>query len=217
MLFDMDGTLVDSNPAHTTAWMRALRACGVNLGYEVVHDQIGKGADHLVPDLVGDDLAARCGETAKRLHDHIYTREYLPRLRLFTSANPLFAELRQRECRLAIVSSSKKPELDRLISQVAGPIDVVICGDDAPRTKPDPALWRVALHRLDLPASAAMIVGDSPYDFQAARALSLVGAGILTGGFTEERLRRAGAAQVYQDLDDFRMHLDDWIPIPRAA
>jgi HAD superfamily hydrolase (TIGR01509 family) len=217
MLFDLDGTLVDSVPAHTAAWMRALRACGAQLTYDAVHDQIGKGADQLVPDLVGDEAAARCGETAIRLHDRIYSREYLPRLRVFPAANMLFRELREQGCRIAIVSSARKPEVDRLVSQFAGPLDVVLCADDVPRAKPDPALWRVAMQRLNLGPDQVVAVGDSPYDFQAARSLGIAGAGVLTGGFAEERLRRAGASRVYQDLDDLRTHLGDWLPLPRAA
>jgi HAD superfamily hydrolase (TIGR01509 family) len=217
MLFDLDGTLVDSVSAHTTTWMRALRVCGVDLTYDAVHDQIGKGSDQLVPDLVGDEVAARCGETAIRLHDRIYTRECLPRLRVFPSVNPLFATLRQQGCRIAVVSSARRAELDRLVSQIAGPIDVVVCGEDVPRTKPDPALWRVALHRLNLPANQALAVGDSPYDFEAAKALGLKGIGVLTGGFSEERLRRAGARQVYEDIDDLHRHLGDWLPLPKVA
>ncbi|MBC7545927.1 MAG: HAD hydrolase-like protein, partial [Candidatus Sericytochromatia bacterium] len=108
MLFDMDGTLVDSVPAHVAAWMRALRACGSQLTYEAVHDQIGKGADQLIPDLVGDERAIRYGEAATRLHDLIYTREFLARLRIFPNVRPLFESLRNHGCRIAIVSSAKR-------------------------------------------------------------------------------------------------------------
>jgi HAD superfamily hydrolase (TIGR01509 family) len=217
VLFDMDGTLVDSVPAHTNAWMRALRACGTNLTYAAVHDQIGKGADHLVPDLVGDAVAVRCSETAIRLHDRIYAREFLPRLRLFPGVNPLFAALRDQGCRIAIVSSARKRELDWLISQIAGPLDAVVCGEDVPATKPDPALWAAALAKLGLSAHQAIAVGDSPHDFRAARPIGLTGAGVLSGGFSAEQLQRAGASVVYQDLDDFRAHLGDWLPLSRVA
>lgn len=217
LLFDLDGTLVDSVPAHTTTWIRALRVCGVEVPYDAVHDQIGKGADHLVPDLVGDDVAARCGDTAIRLHERIFARECLPRLRIYPSVHPLFAALRQLDCRIAVVSSAKRLTVDRLISQIAGPLDAVVCSEDVPRTKPDPALWRMALHRLGLAPSQALAVGDSPYDFESAQALGLAGIGVLTGGFSEERLRRAGARQVYGDLDEVRRHLGDWLPLPRVA
>jgi HAD superfamily hydrolase (TIGR01509 family) len=217
MLFDMDGTLVDSVPAHVSAWMRALRACGTQLTYQVVHDQIGKGADQLVPDLVGDETAARCGEAAMRLHDRIYTKECLPHLRIFPGVRPLFDALRDRGCRIAIVSSARRSELDRLVSQIAGPIDTVVCGDDVPRSKPDPALWRMALHRLGLTADQAMAIGDSPYDFTSAQPLGLLGTGVLTGGFPADTLLQAGARCVYADLDDLRWHLGDLLPLPKAA
>ena len=217
VLFDMDGTLVDSVPAHVAAWMRALRACGAQLTYAAIHDQIGKGADQLIPDLVGDDVAARCGDAAMRLHDHIYTREFLPKLRLYPSVPPLFEALRRQGCRIAIASSARRPELDRLVSQIPGGVDVLVCGEDVPRSKPDPALWRVALARLAVPPNQAMVVGDSPYDFVSARALGIVGAGVLTGGFTADVLLRAGARFVYEDLDTLRHHLGDWLPLPKAA
>ncbi|MBC7543461.1 MAG: HAD family hydrolase, partial [Candidatus Sericytochromatia bacterium] len=116
-----------------------------------------------------------------------------------------------------IVSSAKRNELDRLVSQIPGPIDAVICGDDVPRTKPDPALWQAALTRLGVTASEAVVIGDSPSDFTAAQALGMTGAGVLTGGFAADRLQRAGARFVYEDLDDLRRHLGDWLPLPKAA
>lgn len=217
MLFDMDGTLVDSVPAHIKAWTRALRACGANLPPEAIHPEIGKGADHLIEDLVGPVQAHRCADTAQRLHSLIFTREFLPRLRVFPSVNGLFADLRRRDCRIAIVSSAKRAHLDRLIKQIAAPIDLVVSGDDVRATKPDPALWQVALDRLAIQADQAIMVGDSPHDFTAAAPLGLIGVGVLTGGFRDETLVRAGARRIYADLDELRRHLGDWLPIPMTA
>ena len=170
VIFDVDGTLVDSNDGHTRAWVDALDEFGYEVAYESVRPLIGMGGDKVLPILTGisaDDLK---GERIAERREEIFAERYLPKVRPFPGARELLVRLRQEGLRLAVASSSKEEMLKRLLSLVGAEdlLDAKTSSDDAQNSKPDPDIVKAALRRLGLPAESAVMVGDTPYDIEAA-------------------------------------------------
>jgi HAD superfamily hydrolase (TIGR01509 family) len=201
VIFDIDGTLVDSVDLHACTWQRALARFGHELSYAEVRWQIGKGGDQLlatlVPGIAGDEAR---GIEAYR--SRIFRRWGLPRVVAFPRVRDLFLHLRARGHRIALASSAKAEELAAYerIARITDLLDASTSADDVEATKPEPDIFAVALGRLG--ASEAVVVGDTPYDAEAAGRLGLRTLGVLCGGFPEETLRAAGCLEIYRDPAD---------------
>jgi HAD superfamily hydrolase (TIGR01549 family) len=199
IIFDVDGTLVDSNDAHARAFEEALR-----VPFERVRPLIGMGADKLIPALIGRYDAA-LAERKKA----IFKQRYLPRLSAFPQVQALFQALKRKGARLAVASSAGKDELDALL-EVAGVqrwLEERTNADDAARSKPDPDIVRSALAKLGLPARDCAMVGDTPYDAEAAARAGVAFIGLRCGGWDEADLRPA--VTVLSDPAELLRKIDD--------
>jgi HAD superfamily hydrolase (TIGR01509 family) len=188
VILDVDGTLVDSNDAHAHAFVEAFSAEGHPVGFSEVRRLIGKGADKLIPELIG-----RYEESLAERKKAIFRERYLPGLRPFPGVKDLLERLRQMGLRLVVASSAGKDELDALLA-VAGAQDYLEArtdADDAERSKPDPDIVQAALRRLKLPAAACVMVGDTPYDAAACAAAGVAFIGLTCGGWPADRLQPA--------------------------
>lgn len=199
VLFDVDGTLVDTNPAHVEAWCRACTALGLPVPPDRVASEVGQGGDRLVLALFGPSIAAQYG-TALR---ESATAEFLALSRtrefpLFPGVLELFAALRARGIRTALATSSSPAQLAALIPPDLA--DAVVTGDEVENTKPAPDIVLAAVKKLGLVPAQCIYVGDTPYDAQAATAAGVVAHGVLTGGYSEGALRAAGARYVWRDI-----------------
>ena len=200
ILFDLDGTLVDSNELHVRAWTEAFRDVGHAVDADAVRKQIGKGADHLVPALVpGADA-----ETARTLgdrHGEIFKTRYLDLVRPFPHAHDLLARVHDSGRKVVFASSASKGELDHY-ADLLGATTIMAAGtsiDDVTRSKPAPDIFAVALGKLDgVAASAALAVGDSPYDERSASASGVATVAVRSGGFSDDEL--SGAIALYDDV-----------------
>lgn len=211
-IFDVDGTLVDSVDLHAHAWQDAFRDFGHDVGFDEVRGQIGKGGDQLMPVFLGpEELEARGKELEKHRSEVMKTR-YLPEVRGFPGVRDLFLRLRERGIRIALASSAKAEEL-QTYKERAGITDLVeveTSSDDAERSKPYPDIFQAALSRLEgIEASEAVVIGDTPYDAEAAGKAGLRSIGVLCGGFPEADLRAAGCVAIYKDPADLLARLDE--------
>lgn len=209
VILDVDGTLVDSNDAHTRAWLEALSQHGHKCSYEEIRCRIGMGSDHLLPELIGVEKETPEGKRISEAWSEIFEREYLPKLEAFPRTRELLLALKQQGMKLVVASSAEKEMLDQLL-EIAGANDLVedtTSSDDAESSKPDPDIVNAALDSIGLPASEVIMLGDTPYDIEAARKLGIGTIALRCGGWDDEGLK--GAVAVYDDPAGLLAHLDD--------
>lgn len=199
MIFDIDGTLVDSNYLHVDAWQHALQELGHDVPAWRVHRAIGMGSDKLLPALIGDDETALRGEEARALHSAFFqARRH--RLRPLPGARELLSSVRDAG-RLVVLATSAAPrELEALLEALASDApSVVTSGDDVAASKPDPDVLGVALREAGVPRERAVFVGDAVWDAEASTRAGIPFVGVRSGGTAGERLLAAGARSVYDD------------------
>jgi HAD superfamily hydrolase (TIGR01509 family) len=216
VIFDVDGTLVDSNDLHVEAWREAFRCYGKELSFEELHGQMGKGGDQLMPVFCSKGELERFGEELEQRRVELFKSDYLPRVRPFPRVRELFERIKADGLQIALASSAKEDELERhkKSMRVEDLLEVATSADDAERSKPHPDIFQAALAGLKGVAPAeAVVVGDTPYDVQAAAKAGIPAVGLLSGGFPEESLREAGAVAVYRDVSDL---LDNYEESPLA-
>jgi HAD superfamily hydrolase (TIGR01509 family) len=209
VIFDVDGTIVDSNEAHVEAWDRAFRKFGREFPKEKLRQNIGKGADQYLPAFLSPEEMRTIGKQIDQYRSEIFKKELLPRIRPFPKVRELFERIRRDGKQIALASSGKKEDLEVLkkIAQIEELVDCEVTADDADRSKPARDIFAATLHKLNDPPPAAVIaVGDTPYDAEAAKKVGVSTIGLLCGGFTEMELRRAGAIAVYRDPADLLEH-----------
>jgi HAD superfamily hydrolase (TIGR01549 family) len=206
VLLDVDGTLIDSNGAHAASWADAFREFGYDIGAERVRPLIGMGSDKLLPELTGVDIDSDHGRMLTERRAEIFQEWYVPRLRQTRGARGLVDRLRREGLRLVIATSANEDELRPMLRQV-GLEDLLAkktSSDDADNSKPDPDIIIAALQKGRLTPATAIMVGDTPYDIEAARRASLPSVALLSGGWDAEALQ--GAIAIYEDPDDLLRH-----------
>jgi len=211
VLFDVDGTLVDSNDFHAEAWHKAIARFGFDIPVARIRGQIGKGADNLLPALLpADFLEARQAEL-ERYRGELFTRDYLGRIEPFAGVCALFERVASANIRIVLASSGTDDEVSHHLDLI-GCRDLVesrTTRDDAARSKPCPDIFQAALATLDGVAPAeAVMVGDSPYDMIAAGKIGLARIGLLCGGFPAVQLRETGADELYDSPCDLLARFD---------
>lgn len=208
ILLDVDGTLVDSNDAHAHAWVSAFTEAGLDVDFDRVRRCIGMGADKLLPevsDIHEDDTR---GEQISRRRGEIFRREWLPRLKPQRDAARLLAALKDRGFTLVAASSAKRQELQPLLEIAGGAwlMDEQTSSDDADASKPEPDIIHAALERARARPSEAVMIGDTPYDIEAASRAGVGTIAFRCGGWSDEHLRDAIA--IYDGPWDLLARLD---------
>jgi HAD superfamily hydrolase (TIGR01509 family) len=201
VIFDVDGTLVDTVDLHTASWAETLRRFGCEVTHAEVRRQIGKGGDQLMPVFLPPETVERQGEEIEQARKDLFMREYIGKARAFPRVAELFRRLREDGQRIVLASSAKGDELERYaeIAGIQGLFDAATSSDDAERSKPYPDIFQAALRRIaPLGAGDAVVVGDTPWDAEAARKAGLRPVGVLCGGFPETELRAAGCIALYR-------------------
>ena len=218
ILFDIDGTLVDSNDMHVLAWEEAFAGVGSTFDRQVLHDQIGKGTDMLVPTLL-PDLDESGQEKLGEAHGSVFKAKYLNEAKPFPRAHDLLAHVHGRGQQVVLASSASKAELDHYID-LLGARDLVsttTCGDDVKATKPAPDIFATALGNLTgIEADEVIVVGDTPYDIEAAKKCGIAAVALRSGKFTDAVLQEAGAVAIYDDAAALLAAYDQ-SPLGRAA
>jgi HAD superfamily hydrolase (TIGR01509 family) len=204
VIFDVDGTLLDSNDQHALAWLKTFRRFGHEVPFESIRAQLGKGGDQLMPVFLDEEELKARGEEISRYRADLFKREFLPGLQAFPGVRELFERLRAEGHEILLASSATGDELQRYkeIAGVADLIETAISGDDAEHSKPDPDIFQAALRHAAVRPDDAVVVGDTPYDAMAAGRAGVRTIGVLCGLFPEAVLRRAGCSAVYRDPAD---------------
>jgi phosphoglycolate phosphatase-like HAD superfamily hydrolase len=197
IIFDIDGTLVDSNDAHAHAWVDALAEAGHDVAFARVRPLIGMGGDKVLPELVSLDEDSPEGSRIARRRGEIFRSRYFPVVRGLPGAQALVAHLRREGHALAVASSAREEELEGLL-RCAG-VDRLISlrssSSDADDSKPDPDVIHAALRQLGRDASEAIMIGDTPYDIEAARRAGVDAIAFRSGGWSDADL--SGAIAIY--------------------
>lgn len=209
VLFDIDGTLVDSNYVHVDTWSRAFADAGVSVPSWKIHRCIGMDGDKLLETLVGSTDEAVALE-AKDLHDDYYG-EASSKLQILPGARELLQRIAGAGLAVVLATSAPEGELAYLrdLLDVEDIVSVVTSGDDAQVAKPQPEIVQVALKRAGVDPGNAVLIGDSVWDMKASRAAGVVCIGVRSGGIGEDELRAAGAEAVYEDPADIIEHLTE--------
>lgn len=202
VISDVDGTLVDSNDAHANAWQEAFREFGIHVKWEEIRCAIGKGADQLLPQFLTPEQLSEMGTRIHKRKKEIFKNKYFDRIRPLPGVIPLFERLHHDKKTIVLVTSSGMGEATHYVRLlgIERCVRDIITGDDVARTKPYPDLFHLTLDRFHWKPSDAVVLGDTPYDVLAANKIGLPTIAVLTGGFSEESLREAGAVEIYPDL-----------------
>jgi HAD superfamily hydrolase (TIGR01509 family) len=208
VLLDVDGTLVDSNDAHAKAWVQALEESGVAVHSDKVRKLIGKGGDKLLPEAVGIDAYSAKGKRISQRRGEIFERQFLPKLQPFPGARYLLVRMKQQGLRLAVASSAKKDELNGLLQlcNVQDLLEKSTSSDDALSSKPSPDIVQAALAKNYLRAGETILLGDTPYDIEAARQAGVRAVALRCGGWSNADL--SGALAIYDNPIDLLSKFD---------
>ena len=217
LIFDLDGTLVDTVYPHVYAWQRALAEAGMPIDGWRIHRKIGMSGGlftRAVAREIGRELAAEEAEAVQQRHGEIF-RELEPTRRALPGAAALFGRLRAEGVPHGIATSGRRPEIDASLEALGAPPDmVVVARGDVVRAKPEPDLFLTCADRLDVEPEDAYVVGDAVWDLLAARRARMLSVGLLTGGYGEAELGAAGAFRVYRDAAELDTSLDELGVLP---
>jgi HAD superfamily hydrolase (TIGR01509 family) len=205
-ILDIDGTLVDTNYQHAMSWYLAFRQHGVVLPVWRIHRHLGMGGDQLIAAVAGDDVEARAGDDIRAAEGALYLAS-IQSTSVLEGARELIADLKDVGREVVLASSAKAQEVDHYLDLLEARelVDGWTTSADVERTKPEPDLVRAALDGLD--SDEAVMVGDTPWDVEAAEKAGIPTVAVLTGGFSEAELREAGAVAVFTSIVELRREL----------
>jgi HAD superfamily hydrolase (TIGR01509 family) len=209
VLFDVDGTLVDSNDAHARAWVAAFAEHGITVDLAQARKCIGMGGDKLMPEVSGVQRDSPSGTAIASRRAEIFAERFLPHLKPFSNSERLVAALKDRGHTVVAASSAPRKELGALLA-VAGVdalMDATTSSDDAQESKPEPDIIQAALKRAKAAAANAVMIGDTPYDVEASQRAGVAVIAFRCGGWDDEALR--GAIAVYDGPWDLLSQLDE--------
>jgi HAD superfamily hydrolase (TIGR01509 family) len=210
-ILDVDGTLVDTNYHHAIAWYRAFRQHGIVLPIWRIHRHIGMGGDQLVPALCGEDVEDERGDEIRAAEKPLYL-SLIDEVEPFEGARDLIAELRERGHTVVLASSAKENEVDHYLDVLDARelAHAWTTSADVEATKPAPDLVHAALAKAAADGEGAVVMlGDSTWDCEAAARAGLETVALLTGGYSDEELRAAGAVAVFESLAELRARLGE--------
>lgn len=208
ILFDIDGTLIDSNDRHAQCWVDAFAHFGKEVSWDAIRSQIGKGGDLLVPDTLDAREMREIGDELKKYRGELWKREYMKTVQPFPGAVEAIRAIEGRGVKIAFASSSNPDEVEYYV-ELLGVEDLLegtTSKEDAKFSKPSPEIFQAALERVNGDPARTLVVGDTPYDILAAHRMGAAIAAVRCGGFTEQSLAKAeflfdDVAAVAKELD----------------
>lgn len=219
ILFDIDGTLVDSNDFHVSAWQEAFARHGHELTRQTIQEQIGKGGDNLVPALLSE-AGPELQREIDKAHGEVFKGRYLPQVKPFPGARELLERTKRSSRKAVLASSAARDELEHHVETLEARdlIYETTSKDDVDRSKPAPDIFSAALSKLEgVAPEEALVIGDTPYDMQAARRCGIPAIAVRSGGFSDAALREAGASLVYENVAELLARFDELLPSEAPA
>jgi HAD superfamily hydrolase (TIGR01549 family) len=207
-ILDVDGTLVDTNYQHALAWYRALRSHDVTIPIWRLHRHVGMGGDKFVGAVAGDEVEERLGDELRAEWERLFD-EVIDEVAPLEGARDLIVDLKERGRPVVIASSSVQKHLDHFLDLLDARelADSWTTKDDVESSKPEPDLVNAALDKAG--TGEAVMIGDTPWDVEAARKAGVETICVVTGGFSDQELREAGAAAVFESIEELRGRLDE--------
>lgn len=207
-IFDIDGTLVDTNYQHALAWYRAFRQQGVIMPIWQIHRAIGIGSDRIVEMLAGERVEQALGETLRAAQGPLY-QEMIGEVEPMNGAHELLRDLKEAGHAIILASSAEEKDAERYIDLLEAEsfIDGYTTSADVKASKPEPDIVNAAIQKAG--GGPAVMIGDSTWDCKAATRAQVPSIGVLTGGFSEQELTEAGATVVFDSVEHLRAHLSD--------
>lgn len=202
VIFDIDGTLIDSVDAHAEAWQKAFKKFGKDIQFYELRRQVGKGGDTFLPVFLLQKEIREFGKKVEEARGEIFKKQYLSKIKPFPKVRELFLEIKSGGGKIALASSAKEDELEeyKKIANIGDLIEEQTSTDDAKASKPEPDIFLAAIKKLNgVKADEAVIIGDTAYDAEAAVKARIKVVGVLTGGWARSELLKTGCAEVYQD------------------
>jgi HAD superfamily hydrolase (TIGR01549 family) len=209
VVFDVDGTLIDSNDVHARSWVDAFREINKHVDFPAIRRQIGKGGDQLLPVFLDEGEIKSIGAALEKRRGEILKEAYLNTIKPFPGVRDLFLRLRDHGIKIALASSAKQDELAffKELAKIEDLVDVEASSDGAENSKPAPDIFTAVLSRLKaFSPPEIIVVGDTPYDALASGKAGLKCIGLRCGGFPEADLKQAGCISVYQNPNDLLAH-----------
>ncbi len=213
VIFDIDGTLLDSVDLHAQAWQEAFQHFGHEIPFTDIRSQIGKGGDQLLPVFLSPEEVKEQGKALEEFRGQLFKDKYLSHVKPFPCVRELFEKVKACGQQVALASSAKQDQLEAFerIANIQDLVQVQTSSADAKRSKPHPDIFQAALDRLgqEVTPADAIVVGDSPHDAEAATRAGLRTIGVLCGGFAEPDLRKAGCIAIYSGPEDLLRRYDE--------
>ncbi len=220
IIFDIDGTLIDSVDAHAEAWVVAFKQFGYTVGFEEMKQKIGKGGEFVIEDVFSPEEVEAKGEQIHSFRSQYYHDNFLKQVQPLPKVRELFERIREDGLRI-LLATSAQPESAEHYIELLGVKDLIegcTTTGDVKKAKPNPDIFETVLAKLDgITADQVIVVGDSPYDAEAAAKAFLQTVGVLTGGFSEEQLKSAGCIAIYKDPADLLAYYTDSPLSPKRA
>jgi len=209
VILDIDGTLLLSNEAHAMAFTEAAETLGIGADYSQVLRLIGKGSDKLIPEAFGIDEESALGRDLAGLKGKLFRERYLPHLFPTPGARALLQKLKSKGLTLVVATSSRRDDVSRLLERagVKDLIDDTTTADDAGASKPDPDILQAAVKKISVSPEQAIMLGDTPYDVEAANGAHIRCIAVRCGGWNDESLQ--GAVFIFDDPADVLAHFEE--------
>ena len=211
-IFDIDGTLIDSVDFHAEAWRQTFLRFGRDIPFADIRAQIGKGGDQLLPVFFSEREIALIGKVMEKTRGNIFKEEFLAKIKPFPGVRPLFERMKRDGLKIALASSAKKDEVEHYakLLEIEDLIEAGTSTDDAEKSKPHPDIFEAAMEKLGkVSPKKCLVIGDTPYDAEAAAKAGIKTVGVLCGGFPEADLKKASAFAIYRDPEDLLRRYDE--------
>jgi len=209
VIFDVDGTLLDSVDLHAQSWVKSLAHFGVDVNVTEVRRHIGEGADRLMPAFLPQDTSQARKDEIEEFRAKVFKEQYLPLVHPFPKVRELLKRLKSDGLRIVLGSSCTAEEITSY-KEIAGIADLIECettSDDARHSKPAPDIFDQALQQIaPIQAAECVVIGDTRYDAEAAGAAGVPFIGVLCGGSSKSELQAAGAVAIYRDPEDLLLN-----------
>lgn len=220
IIFDLDGTLVDSVDYHTEAWVKAFEKYGYDFSFDRLREQIGKGSEFIIGELLPQDEAEKFESDIAGYRKQYYQANLLEKVKPFPKVKELFATIKGDGIKVVLASSARKETIEhyKKLLDIENLIDGATSTDDVAKSKPEPDIFAAALKKLEgIDPQEVIVVGDSPYDAIAASKIGLRTIGVLCGGFEREILTKAGCIAIYQDSADLLVNYPQFLKVDEVG